>query len=53
MSIFATILRRARTNRVHEKSMKITKRGVRVRSLYLIRDDEKEIYINYTIPTVS
>lgn len=50
VSIFVTILRRARMNRVHIKSMKVTKRGVRVRSLYLIRDDEKK-YINYTIPT--
>ena len=31
------------TNRVyHGKSMKVTKRGVRVRGLCLIRDDEKK-----------
>lgn len=39
-------------NRVHEKSMKVTKRGVRVRSLYLIRDDEEKKYMNYTISTI-
>jgi len=28
-------------NRVHGKSMKVTKQGVRARNLYLIQDDEK------------
>jgi len=41
-------MNRARMNRVHRKSMKVTKQGVRVRNLYLIQDDEKIYDFNYS-----